>query len=617
MGQKFRIRPVPFLLELSLILGLFLTSTNMVARSNDSGHSWLMFHSDPCRTGFSTTTVPDISYLLWSFRFSNEPGFFMSSPIVADGKVYVTEPFLHCLNASTGEEIWINSTLGISTLSPAVIDDRVFVCNSSSVYCLNATTGEHIWNFATSKEFTLWNSAPAVANDKVFVGNEGGIWCLNATTGDQIWYRGYAAFGPVAINIEDDRVFVVSYSVYCLNSTTGHELWWHPLGAHIQTAPAVAYGRIFIGTYVWSNHTGILYCLNETTGDEVWNFTTGISGTTILSSPAVAYERVFVFAGTKLYCLRFDNGDMLWWRGFDQGTLSSPAVADYKVILGTFDTKVYCIDVLNGNIIWEYATGDGIDSSPALAEGKVFICSDDGYLYCFGRDMVPPIIDITYPPDTTIFNTSKVTVSGTAYDDFQVKAVKVRVNYGLWMDAVGTTSWSINVTLDFGPNIIEAQAVDVSNNPSPIVQINITLDDVKPAIHTPIQSPPRECVLPDQWVRIFVFITDDGTGVKNATLCYEINESAVWTQKPMNYNESTGLYDGEIPGQSAGTLVKYKIVAYDYAGNIEEQNNLGSYYVYTVIPEFPAIVILLFFMGTAVFSVIFAKKTSKLKKKDS
>jgi hypothetical protein len=60
----------------------------------------------------------------------------------------------------------------------------------------------------------------------------------------------------------------------------------------------------------------------------------------------------------------------------------------------------------------------------------------------------------------------------------------------------------------------------------------------------------------------------------------------------MTLNVSTGLYEASIQGQQAGTLVKYKLIAYDNAGNLIVEDNNGHYYTYTVIPEFPSTAIL-------------------------
>jgi hypothetical protein len=51
----------------------------------------------------------------------------------------------------------------------------------------------------------------------------------------------------------------------------------------------------------------------------------------------------------------------------------------------------------------------------------------------------------------------------------------------------------------------------------------------------------------------------------------------------MILNATTTLYEATIPAQPANTSVKYKIIAYDNAGNRIVEDNNGQYYIYTVI----------------------------------
>jgi hypothetical protein len=55
-------------------------------------------------------------------------------------------------------------------------------------------------------------------------------------------------------------------------------------------------------------------------------------------------------------------------------------------------------------------------------------------------------------------------------------------------------------------------------------------------------------------------------------------------------------------------LIKYKIIAYDYAGNEAVKNNEGQYYDYLVIPEFSSILILPLFVMATLLVVIFYRK---------
>jgi parallel beta-helix repeat protein len=130
------------------------------------------------------------------------------------------------------------------------------------------------------------------------------------------------------------------------------------------------------------------------------------------------------------------------------------------------------------------------------------------------------------------------------------------------------------------------------------------LDLTAPIIGTPSRKP-SDGVQPDQLVKVSVNVTDIISGVKNVTLYYSLNNGTSWEEPtPMTLNSSTSLYEANIPGQSLGTWVKYKIVAYDIAGNNATLEGTQPYLVYQVVPEFPSLLILPLFMMTTLLSVI-------------
>jgi len=139
------------------------------------------------------------------------------------------------------------------------------------------------------------------------------------------------------------------------------------------------------------------------------------------------------------------------------------------------------------------------------------------------------------------------------------------------------------------------------------------MEDVNPPnIGVPAQEPPSDMVMPYQNVTVSVNITDTESGVKNATLHYNFNNSAIWSTALMSYNSTSRLYYATILGQSEETYVKYKIVAYDNAGNMAVEDNAGQYYTYTVIPEFPSILILpLFIIVTLLVAIVYRREHSK------
>jgi len=133
-------------------------------------------------------------------------------------------------------------------------------------------------------------------------------------------------------------------------------------------------------------------------------------------------------------------------------------------------------------------------------------------------------------------------------------------------------------------------------------------DITPPVIGIPIQDPLPDKVMPYQNVTVSVNITDTESGVKNATLHYNINNTATWIDVVMSYNSTSRLYYAMILGQSEETYVKYRIVAYDNAENMAVEDNAGQYYAYTVIPEFPSSLILLLVMVLSVLAVVLIKR---------
>jgi len=126
-------------------------------------------------------------------------------------------------------------------------------------------------------------------------------------------------------------------------------------------------------------------------------------------------------------------------------------------------------------------------------------------------------------------------------------------------------------------------------------------DTAPPDIGTPTREPSGD-VEEEQPVNILVNVTDMESGVQNVTLSYSTDGGENWTNVTME--KTTGnTYQGQIPGLPMGTHVQYQITAYDKIGNPAVEDKAGSYYVYTVIPEFPSFIVLPLFMLLALIAV--------------
>ncbi|MCK4482771.1 PQQ-binding-like beta-propeller repeat protein, partial [Candidatus Bathyarchaeota archaeon] len=144
-------------------------------------------------------------------------------------------------------------------------------------------------------------------------------------------------------------------------------------GWYWQSSPTVAYDMVFIG-----NNDSRVYALNQYTGIHVWNYTTSVS---VLSSPAVVDGKVYV-GSDGVYCLNAFTGEYIWSYSTGDWVVSSPTIADGKVYVGSLDNKVYCLDASTGANIWNYTTGGDVQSSPAVADGRVYVGSAGKSIYC-------------------------------------------------------------------------------------------------------------------------------------------------------------------------------------------------------------------------------------------
>lgn len=159
-------------------------------------------------------------------------------------------------------------------------------------------------------------------------------------------------------------------------------------------------------------------------------------------------------------------------------------------------------------------------------------------------------------------------------------------------------------------NTLEYWSVDwAGNEEQHHILTGIKLDKTTPSVGIPSREPAAD-VQPEQLVKVSVNVTDLISGVKNVTLYYSLDNETTWEEPAqMNRNATTSLYEGIIPGQQQYTWVRYKIVAYDYAGNNATMAGAESYWVYQVIPEFPPSLILpLFMIATLPAVIVYGRK---------
>ena len=236
--------------------------------------------------------------------------------------------------------------------------------------------------------------------------------------------------GGIAYFGSDDK------QLYAVDLSTGKEKWKFATGGPVRSTPAVVAGIAYFGSY-----DGIFYAVDAATGQLKWKFAMpgekkfeakGLHGClpraqTIpdfwdlyLSSPAVVDGVVYVGSGdNNCYALDSQNGELKWKFETKGVVHSSPAVAGGTVFFGSWDTYFYALDAKTGQEKWKFKTGEdpvnfnqtGLQSSPAVVDGVVYFGCRDSNVYAVdaatGKEK--------WKYKTTWVNASPAVVDGAVY----------------------------------------------------------------------------------------------------------------------------------------------------------------------------------------------------------
>ncbi len=333
-----------------------------------------MFRGGPAHTGvFSSAAGPALSAVRWKF---DAHGPVRGSPVVVPGVGAILfgseDGNLYCVDAATGRERWRAALGGAVVSTPAVAssgDLVVATARERTVAAVDLATGRLRWRFEAGK-------------DQPFE-----------------WGWDYWLSSP-AVRDAEKRVYVGSGDgrLYALELSTGRKIWELPTEGRVRSSPAVSDGVVYVGSM-----DGRVYAADADSGRPLWSFATegvsidqkaaGFDRRSIVSSPALSDELLFVGSrDAHLYAVDRKSGRQLWRFGHPvdrmegapelSWVLSSPAVADGIVYTGSSDGRFFnAVRAKTGEEVWRFRTPDNVLSSGALAGGQVFFGCDDGHLF--------------------------------------------------------------------------------------------------------------------------------------------------------------------------------------------------------------------------------------------
>jgi len=336
-----------------------------------------VFRGDSRRTGvYNTKSVSDLNELKWKFKTGLV---IWSSPVIFDSVVYFgsNDHYLYAVDVTTGTEDWKFETGGLVVVSPAVAEGIVYSYTDNGVlYAVDAKTGLEKWRFKCSKSGALF-SVPVVAGNVVYCGGDF-LYALEAKTGREKW-RFKCGTGVVesGVAIADGTVYFTGNDryLYAVNDKTGQEEWRFKMSEAVSQCPAVVGETICLGTW-----DAVLHVLDRTTGKELREFEMGDWSVSFAAfSRGIAY---FGVGNGYVFAVDLSNGNVLWhFKTNEEGTISSPSIADDVVYFGSADHFLYALDTFTGKVKWKFKTGGKVCCSPSIADGVVYFGSDDHFMY--------------------------------------------------------------------------------------------------------------------------------------------------------------------------------------------------------------------------------------------
>lgn len=191
--------------------------TKRLVQSNAPANvgQWLSYGRDYTEQRYSPLAQINVDNvnqlgLAWYADLAERGGSYETTPLVVDGRIYVTAPWskLYAFDAKTGRQLWkydpkvpgeyaVRLCCGIVNRGAAVWKDKVIWGTlDGRLIAVNAKSGEKVWETQVTDP-DAWQSitgAPRVADGRVFIGHAGSefhqrgyLAAFDAETGKALW----------------------------------------------------------------------------------------------------------------------------------------------------------------------------------------------------------------------------------------------------------------------------------------------------------------------------------------------------------------------------------------------------------------------------------------------
>lgn len=266
--------------------------------------------------------------------------------------------FVVALDASTGEELWRQTSLTPFHSAPSVAEGRVYVTtDDNELLALDASDGEVLWSHRSISETARLITAPSPA------------------------ILGETVVAPFT-----------SGEVVALRTQNGTVLWSDSLTRTGGLTPLssindIAASPVILGDSVYAlSHSGIMAGFNLRTGERDWTLPAGG-----LHAPYVAGDFLFlVTTDAEVAAIDRTSGQVRWLtelaafrnenRRRDRISWAGPVLAGDRLVLASSEGELVILDPTTGARIGDRDLDDPVYIAPVIADETLVILTDDARL---------------------------------------------------------------------------------------------------------------------------------------------------------------------------------------------------------------------------------------------
>ena len=316
------------------------------------------------------------------------PGKGWSSPVLSDGRVYLTTAYAQGDN-----------------------QDAAGVKRELRVLCFDAENGKTVWDTkvfdqkASSRPIHQKNShaspTPIIENGKVYVHfGHMGTACLDLK-GEIVWVNKELAYNPVHGNggtpivVGDLLIFSADAGtdpfIVALYKKNGKVAWKKPRSETPQSRKFSFSTPTLINmggrSQIISPASGAVFSYDPKTGEELWSVNYG--GWSVIPKPGVYKNMIFVGTGYErahLLGIRVDEkskGNVTDSHIEWEITKRAPNTPSFMIV----DDLLYfisdggiatCVDPMTGEVIWQERAAGPMSASPVHSNGKIYFLDEQG-----------------------------------------------------------------------------------------------------------------------------------------------------------------------------------------------------------------------------------------------